>query len=142
MSGQGMWEDEVWGEILVRGICWHPYSTSSSDTFSSFVQIQLCGQHSNVFLASSRPLELVTTPRIFLRFSFRQYHMKICHNALQAYRARAIKEGPFKFATLSSHFIRIQIFQIDIPPISSASKYFPLILYLYFIFVGAKMNTS
>ena len=40
------------------------------------------------------------------------------------YRARAIKEGPFRFATLASHFIRIQIFQIDLPPILSASKYF------------------
>ena len=36
------------------------------------------------------------------------------------YRARAIKEGQFRFANLTSHFIRIQIFQID----------FPLILYL------------
>ena len=40
------------------------------------------------------------------------------------YRARAIKEGRFRFANLASHFIRIQIFQIDLPPILSASKYF------------------
>ena len=40
------------------------------------------------------------------------------------YRARAIKEGPFRFANLASHFISIQIFQIDLPPILSTSKYF------------------
>ena len=40
------------------------------------------------------------------------------------YRARAIKEGPFRFANLASHFKRIQIFQIDLPLILSTSKYF------------------
>ena len=59
--------------------------------------------------------------RKFIRFG--RDRLPLTHCALH-YRARAIKEGPFRFATLASHFIRIQIFQIDLPPILSASKYF------------------
>ena len=50
------------------------------------------------------------------------------HHALH-YRLRPIKEVQFGFAHFMSHFIRVQIFQIDFPLILSASKffrYFPL----------------
>ena len=40
------------------------------------------------------------------------------------YRLRPIKEVQFGFAHFVSHFICIQIFQIDFPLILSASKYF------------------
>ena len=40
------------------------------------------------------------------------------------YRLRPIKEVQFGFAHFMSHFIRVQIFQIDFPLILSASKFF------------------
>ena len=56
------------------------------------------------------------------------------------YRLRPIKEVQFGFAHFMSHFIRVQIFQIDFPLILSASKffrYFPLSFHI----VGDKMNS-
>ena len=57
-------------------------------------------------------------------FTFHQNFVDRIPDNTMHYRARAIKEGQFRFANLASHFIRIQIFQIDLPPILSASKYF------------------
>ena len=50
-------------------------------------------------------------------------------------RLRPIKEVQFRFAHFVSHFINVQIFQIDLPLILSAIP-------SHFIFVGDKMNTS
>ena len=40
------------------------------------------------------------------------------------YRLRSIEGGQFRFVSFASHFIRVQIFQIDFPLILSVSKYF------------------
>ena len=40
------------------------------------------------------------------------------------YRLSSIKGVPFRFANFASHFISVQIFQIDFPLILSAYKYF------------------
>ena len=47
------------------------------------------------------------------------HHLETLH-----YRLKPIKEAQFGFAHFVSHFIRVQIFQIDFPLILSASKYF------------------
>ena len=52
------------------------------------------------------------------------------------YRLRPIKECQFRFANFASHFIRIQIFQIDFPLILSASKYFRQISMSFYICMG------
>ena len=57
-------------------------------------------------------------------FTFHQNFVDRIPDNTMHYRARAIKEGRFRFANLASHFICIQIFQIDLPPILSTSKYF------------------
>ena len=40
------------------------------------------------------------------------------------YRLSSIKGVPFRFANFASHFISVQIFQVDFPLILSAYKYF------------------
>ena len=49
------------------------------------------------------------------------------------YRLRSIKEVQFGFAHFVSHFIRVQIFQIEFPLILSASKYFRWISLSFYI---------
>ena len=47
------------------------------------------------------------------------------------YRLRPIKRGQFRFSNFASHFISVQIFQINfstLPPILSVSKYFRYVL--------------
>ena len=53
-------------------------------------------------------------------------HVAVERNNIEAlhYRLRSIKEVQFGFAHFVSHFIRVQIFQIDFPLILSTSKYF------------------
>ena len=53
------------------------------------------------------------------------------------YRLSSIKGVRFRFANFASHFIRVQIFQIDFSLILSTSKFSS-----HFIFVEDKMNTS
>ena len=52
------------------------------------------------------------------------------------YRLRPIKEVQFGFAHFMSHFIRVQIFQIDFPLILSASKFFRYFSLSFYIFRG------
>ena len=50
-----------------------------------------------------------------------------CRNLVRTtvhYRLSSIKGVPFRFANFASHFISVQIFQIDFPLILSAYKYF------------------
>ena len=52
------------------------------------------------------------------------------------YCLRPIKGVHFGFANFASHFIRVQIFQIDFPLIISASKYFRQISLSFYICRG------
>ena len=56
-------------------------------------------------------------------FKFGQ-SMKVACEAPVHYRLRPIKGGQFRLVNFASHFIRVQIFQIDFLLILSASKYF------------------
>ena len=58
------------------------------------------------------------------------------------YRLRPIKDVQFGFAHFVSHFIRVQIFQIDFPLILSASKYFRYISLSFYICRGQNEHFS
>ena len=49
------------------------------------------------------------------------------------YRLRSIRGGQFRLVNFASHFIRVQIFQIDFLLILSASKYFRYISLSFYI---------
>ena len=63
------------------------------------------------------------------------------HSAMH-YRLRPIKECQFRFANFTSHFIRVQIFQIDFPLILSASNYFRQISLSFYICRGQNEHFS
>ena len=58
------------------------------------------------------------------------------------YWVRPIKGVHFRFANFASHFIRVQIFQIDFPLILSASKYFRYISLSFYICRGQNKHFS
>ena len=58
------------------------------------------------------------------------------------YWLRSIKGGQFRFVNFASHFIRVQIFQIDFPLILSASKYFRYISLSFYICRGQNEHFS
>ena len=58
------------------------------------------------------------------------------------YWLRPIKGVHFGFANFASHFIRVQIFQIDFPLILSASKYFRYISLSFYICRGQNEHFS
>ena len=55
---------------------------------------------------------------------------------------RSIKGGQFRLVNFASHFIRVQIFQIDFPLILSASKYFRYISLSFYICRGQNEHFS
>ena len=55
---------------------------------------------------------------------------------------RSIEGGQFRLVNFASHFIRVQIFQIDFPLILSASKYFRYISLSFYICRGQNEHFS
>ena len=58
------------------------------------------------------------------------------------YWLRSIKGGQFRLVNFASHFIRVQIFQIDFPLILSASKHFRYISLSFYICRGQNEHFS
>ena len=58
------------------------------------------------------------------------------------YRLRSIEGGQFRLVNFASHFIRVQIFQIDFPLILSVSKYFRWISLSFSICRGQNKHFS
>ena len=58
------------------------------------------------------------------------------------YWFRSIKGGQFRLVNFASHFIPVQIFQIDFPLILSASKYFRYISLSFYICRGQNEHFS
>ena len=67
---------------------------------------------------------------------------KVVHLQPVHYWLRPIKGVHFRFANFASHFIRVQIFQIDFPLILSASKYFRYISLSFYICRGQNEHFS
>ena len=65
-----------------------------------------------------------------------------CWSQIRHYWLRSIKGGQFRLVNFASHFIRVQIFQIDFPLILSASKYFRYISLSFYICRGQNEHFS